>query len=144
MIIGTTGTSYYDGNVFGGGRGFSGDAQTAGTVGGNVRLNINAGSVYGSVYGGGRLASVGTMFEFPTLTNGDPNPSYGNFKEDEGGNTYGYVTVNISGGEIGRDFSTLTTYQLVPNIVVMYLVVPWDAWICLMVHVTPSGLRWLR
>ena len=107
--IGTCGTSYFDGNVFGGGRGFSGIAQTAGTVGGNITLNIEGGKMLGSVYGGGRLASVGTMFEFPTLTNGDPNPSYGNFKEDEGGNTYGYVTVNISGGEIGRDFSTLTT-----------------------------------
>ena len=100
LIIGTTGTSYYDGHVFGGGRGFSGDAQTAGTVGGNVRLNINAGSVYGSVYGGGRLASVGTQFTAPDDDN------YGNFVEDETGTnakTYGHVTVNISGGTIGND-----------------------------------------
>ena len=109
LIIGTTGTSYNDGNVFGGGRGFSGEAQTAGTVGGNTRVNINAGSVYGSVYGGGRLASVGTMFEFPTLSNGDPNPAYGQFKEDETGadpKTYGHVTVNISGGTIGNPAAT--------------------------------------
>ena len=106
LIIGTTGTSYYDGNVFGGGRGFSGDAQTAGTVGGNVRLNINAGDIYGSVYGGGRLASVGTMFEFPTDDDGNPNPAYGNFKEDAGNNTYGHVTVNISGGTIGNENAT--------------------------------------
>ena len=103
LIIGTTGTSYYDGNVFGGGRGFSGDAQTAGTVGGNVEVNINKGAVYGSVYGGGRLASVGTMFEYPTLDNGNPNPAYGNFVEDGGGKTYGHVTINISGGIIGND-----------------------------------------
>jgi hypothetical protein len=109
LIIGTTGTSYSDGNVFGGGRGFSGEAQTAGTVGGNVEVNINAGSVYGSVYGGGRLASVGTMFEFPTLSNGNPNPAYGQFKEDGGGKTYGHVTINISGGTIGRDFRSLAT-----------------------------------
>ena len=106
LIIGTTGTSYNDGNVFGGGRGFSGEAQTAGTVGGNVRVNINAGSVYGSVYGGGRLASVGTMFEFPTLSNGSTNPAYGQFKEDSGGNTYGHVTINISGGTIGNANAT--------------------------------------
>jgi len=109
LIIGTTGTSYYDGNVFGGGRGFSGDAQTAGTVGGNIEVNIGKGAVYGSVYGGGRLASVGTLFEFPTLTNGDPNPAYGNFKEDETGTnakTYGHVLVNISGGTIGNAAAT--------------------------------------
>ena len=109
LIIGTTGTSYYDGNVFGGGRGFSGDAQTAGTVGGNIEVNINKGAVYGSVYGGGRLASVGTMFEYPTLSNGDPNPAYGNFKKDETGTnakTYGHVVVNISGGTIGNENAT--------------------------------------
>ena len=105
VIIGTTGTSYNDGNVFGGGRGFSGDAQTAGTVGGNVEVNIMNGQIFGSVYGGGRLASVGTMFEFPTDENGDTNPAYGQFKEDSGGNTYGHVTINISGGTIGRVFT---------------------------------------
>jgi hypothetical protein len=104
--IGTWGTSYVDGNVFGGGRGFSGEAQTAGTVGGNVTLNIEGGTMLGSVYGGGRLASVGTMFEFPTLDNGDPNPAYGNFKEDAGNNKFGHVTVNISGGTIGNSAAT--------------------------------------
>ena len=65
VLIGTTGTSYVDGNIFGGGRGFSGEAQTAGTVGGNVKLNISGGKMLGSIYGGGRLASVGTMFTNP-------------------------------------------------------------------------------
>ena len=101
-IIGSTGTSYVDGNVFGGGRGFTGDAQTAGTVGGNVELKISNGKILGSVYGGGRLASVGTMFEFPTLDDGKPNPAYGNFKEDGNGKTYGHVAINISGGTIGN------------------------------------------
>ena len=96
VIIGTTGTSYVDGNVFGGGRGFSGEAQTAGTVGGNVEVNIEGGTILGSVYGGGRLASVGTLFTAPT------DPNYGNFVEDEGDNKYGYITVNISGGTIGN------------------------------------------
>ena len=97
VIIGTTGTSYVDGNVFGGGRGFSGEAQTAGTVGGNVEVNIYGGTMLGSIYGGGRLASVGTMFTAPN------DPNYGNFVEDGGGKTYGHVTVNISGGTIGND-----------------------------------------
>ena len=95
--IGTTGTSYVDGNVFGGGRGFSGEAQTAGTVGGNVEVNIEAGTMLGSVYGGGRLASVGTLFTAPE------DPNYGNFVEDDSIGTYGHITVNISGGTIGND-----------------------------------------
>ena len=105
-VIGTTGTSYVDGNVFGGGRGFSGDAQTAGTVGGNVKLDISGGTMLGSVYGGGRLASVGTIFEFPTLDNGDPNPQYGQFREDDGNGTYGHITINITGGTIGNEKAT--------------------------------------
>ena len=87
--IGTWGTSYVEGNVFGGGRGFTGDAQTAGTVGGNINLTISGGEMLGSIYGGGRLASVGTSFVYPTLeieengsTSTIANPSYGNFVED--------------------------------------------------------------
>ena len=98
LIIGTTGTSYVDGNVFGGGRGFSGDAQTAGTVGGNIEVNIYNGKMLGSIYGGGRLASVGTQFTSPT------DPNYGDFLEDGNGKSYGHVIVNIGGGTIGRDF----------------------------------------
>ena len=93
--IGTWGTSYVDGNVFGGGRGFSGEALTAGTVGGNVTVNISGGTMLGSIYGGGRLASVGTFFADPD------NPIYGQLHEDGGGKTYGHITVNISGGTIG-------------------------------------------
>ena len=97
--IGSCGTSYYDGHVFGGGRGFSGIAQTAGSVGGNVTLNIEGGKMLGSVYGGGRLASVGTQFTAPDDDN------YGNFVEDDTNGTYGHVTVNISGGTIGKIFT---------------------------------------
>ena len=102
--IGTWGTSYVDGNVFGGGRGFSGDAPTAGTVGGNVDVNISGGTMLGSIYGGGRLASVGTRF-----TDVDA-PDYGQLVEDEttGENpkTYGHIRVNISGGTIGNTSET--------------------------------------
>jgi hypothetical protein len=96
-VIGTTGTSYVDGNIFGGGRGFAGDVQTAGDVGGNVDVFIDGGTILGSVFGGGRLASVGTWIVSPD------EDRYGLFKDDTGGNTYGHVTVNISGGTIGND-----------------------------------------
>ena len=125
VLIGTTGTSYVDGNIFGAGRGFSGHAITAGSVGGNVEVNIKGGTMLGSVYGGGRLASVGIGFNAPTDSHygqytedgaiyytqeeiaaaqvGDP--AYGkttnNIKVAD--RTYGHVTVNISGGTIGND-----------------------------------------
>ena len=70
------GTSYVEGNVFGGGRGYSGEALTAGTVGGNVKVDIQDGVMLGSVYGGGCLASVGTHFTAPE------NDNYGQFQED--------------------------------------------------------------
>ena len=103
--IGTYGYSYVDGNVFGGGRGFSGDALTAGSVGGNVTLNISGGTMLGSVYGGGRLASVGTPFVFVD------SPLYGQMQADDYSDpahpvTHGHVTVNISGGVIGNDYES--------------------------------------
>ena len=57
--IGTWGTSYVDGNVFGGGRGFGADAYTAGNVAGTVTMNLLGGTILGSIFGGGRLGSVG-------------------------------------------------------------------------------------
>ena len=101
VLIGTTGTSYVDGNIFGGGRGFSGDAQTAGTVGGNIEVNISDGRILGSVYGGGRLASVGTLFTNPE------SAFYGQFREDDTDGTYGHVKININGGIIGNDIETI-------------------------------------
>ena len=103
--IGSTGTSYVDGNVFGGGRGFSGEALTAGSIGGNTTINIGGGTVLGSVYGGGRMASVGIDF-----TPAD-DPSYGQLVDETGAPeapTYGHVTVNITGGTIGKDFGETT------------------------------------
>ena len=83
-------TSGFDGNVFGGGQG-SPTALTAGTVGGNVELNIDGGKMYGSVYGGGRIASVGTFFRKAD------DPEYGKMQD---GTDHGYITVNLKGGEI--------------------------------------------
>ena len=104
--IGTWGTSYVDGNVFGGGRGFSGNALTAGNVAGDITVNITGGTMLGSIYGGGRLASVGYGL-YP-----DTDPNYGVMRpdnEDDAGNTVagfsrGHITVNISGNTvIGND-----------------------------------------
>ena len=103
--IGTRGTSYVDGNIFGGGRGFGGDALTAGNIGGSVTVNIEGGEMLGSIYGGGRLASVGYGL-YLTTEDGygvmrpdnvdDKGNSVSNFKR-------GYITVNIKGGTIGND-----------------------------------------
>jgi hypothetical protein len=123
-VIGTWGTSYVDGNVFGGGRGFGGDALTAGVVSGNVNINISGGKMLGSIYGGGRLGSVGTYLvpsdkatygslipdgkqqtiNEVTIGNGDVVVS------DATGVTHGHVTINISGGTIGNDYE----YKNVP------------------------------
>ena len=98
--IGTWGYSYVDGNVFGGGRGFSGETIFAGSVGGNVNVNISNGTVLGSVYGGGRLASTGIGFS------GILDPIIGYFQPDADGVTHGHVTINISGGTIGNDYES--------------------------------------
>ena len=95
-IIGTWGTSYVDGNVFGAGRGFSGNTLTAGNVGGNVTLNIEGGTILGSVYGGGRLASVGTYLVAADHAN------YGKMIPDDENDKHGHIKVNISGGTIGN------------------------------------------
>lgn len=96
-IIGTWGTSYVDGNVFGGGRGFKSDALTAGVVAGNVTVDIQGGTMLGSIYGGGRLASVGT--HLVDVNDGDGN--YGKMQENE---EHGFITVNVSGGTIGNNY----------------------------------------
>ena len=105
--VGTWGTSYVDGNIFGGGRGFGGTAYTAGSIGGNVEVNINNDTVagtpvrptmLGSVYGGGRLASVGSYF----VAVGDDN-----YSQLQDGDDHGNIKINITGGTIGnlREFS---------------------------------------
>ena len=91
--IGTNGNSGYDGNVFGGGQG-SPTALTAGVAQGNVTLNIQNGQIDGSVYGGGRLASVGTH-----LVAVD-DEKYGMLQND---NLHGNISVNLTGGTINQD-----------------------------------------
>ena len=117
--IGTVGSTYVDGNVFGGGRGFGGEALTAGNVGGSVDLIINGGTMLGSIYGGGRLASVGYGLYLVNEEVGGVKP-YGKMREDneydgsypdpspEAASAFytkgrGHITVNINGGTIGSD-----------------------------------------
>ena len=120
--IGTWGTSYVDGNVFGGGRGFGGDAYTAGNVAGSVKMEIKGGTILGSIYGGGRLGSVGYGL-FDEKTNGQPTPGYGEMRantDTEDGFTdgtpnfftkgRGHIDITISGGTIGN-----THEYIVPN-----------------------------
>ena len=112
--IGCGGTSGYDGNVFGGGQG-SPVAQTAGVISGNVSVNVTGGTMWGSVYGGGRLASVGTYLVPATETPSDKD-KYGKLipdgKEqvvtDDGSaaditvakRTHGEITMTVTGGNI--------------------------------------------
>ena len=96
--IGTFGYTGIDGNVFGAGRGYAGEALTAGTVGGNTEVNINGGVMLGSVYGGGRDGSVGTNL-VPVS-----DPGYGVMQD---GNDHGFTTVNITGGTIGNDYEAI-------------------------------------
>jgi len=120
--IGTWGTSYVDGNVFGGGRGFGGDAYTAGNVAGSVKMEIKGGTMLGSIYGGGRLGSVGYGL-FDAKTNGQPTPGYGEMRADtdtedgftDGTSNFftkgrGHIDITISGGTIGN-----THEYIVPN-----------------------------
>lgn len=109
-VIGTWGTSYVDGNIFGAGRGFGGDALTAGVISGNVTVNIEGGTMLGSVYGGGRLASVGTHLVPSNNTNygklipnGKKQDIGKTTLDDDANATHGYVTINISGGTIGNN-----------------------------------------
>ena len=107
--IGTWGTSYVDGNVFGGGRGFSGETLTAGAVCGNTQVNITGGTMLGSIYGGGRLASVGSYLVAPGQSNyGKLIPEgkeqvFGDSDVNAPGKTHGHTTINISGGTIGNN-----------------------------------------
>ena len=107
--IGTWGTSYVDGNIFGGGRGFAADAYTAGNVAGSVDLTIDGGEILGSVYGGGRLGSVGYGLFAEDETDG-----YGKMRDDNdietGYSTEGFFTkgrghidITINGGTIGNN-----------------------------------------
>lgn len=112
-IIGTWGTSYVDGNVFGGGRGFGGDAYTAGNVAGSIKMEIKGGTMLGSIYGGGRLASVGyglykvdeSGYGLLRSDNMLDNGTETTFFTTDGPNKLGrgHIDITISGGTIGNN-----------------------------------------
>ena len=106
------------GNVYGGGFGHPeltaaqkaevGNAATsdsiptfAGLTGGTIQVNIHSGAINNNVYGGGELASVGTIASVTKHT--DPNTSYylsWPYEYTYSG-TSGDARVNITGGTIG-------------------------------------------
>ena len=94
-IIGTDGTLGYEGNVYGGGRGKDQNGGnfsiTSGRTYGNTFVDISGGKVNGSVYGGGRMASVGT---YPERDEIPADPDYNNGAES------GRSTVYIHGDVI--------------------------------------------
>ena len=102
----------YYGNVYGGGRGIDFIGSTtnhdpkAGLVYGSTNVSIEGGLVRRNVYGGGSLASVGTITSY-----NEGIPSFAN-------NT-GTATVTISGGQIGTDggknANDYTTYPTMRN-----------------------------
>jgi len=103
-LIGTLGYSGFEGHVYGSGRGFSGDALTAGNVGGNTNITIESGTILGSIYGGGRNASVG-----PKLWNPE-DLLYGQMQPDDEEGTHGHTYVTINGGVIGNDYESKLHY----------------------------------
>ena len=91
--IGHDGTTGYDGNVYGGGRGqdlnsLNQLSRSSGRTYGNTFVDIYGGKVNGSVYGGGRMATVGT---YPAKDDIPADPDFNN-----GGET-GRATVYIHG-----------------------------------------------
>lgn len=78
------------GDVYGAGKGSASDKSIA-LVKGNSNVDVATGTIYGNVYGGGELSSVGT---YTTEGTGDA--------EDYTACTNGKSTVTIRGGQIGK------------------------------------------
>ena len=105
-VIGTIGDTGYEGNVYGGGRGTTLDANgelspTAGKTFGNTVVDMTSGWVKGSVFGGGRVASVGVADEEP---------------DDDGNYHTGHTLVTISGGEVGTTVDAHDNVKLGGNV----------------------------
>ena len=114
-VIGTSGLSGYDGNVFGGGKGdetnydptpevpAQGETPAVpeqpnfacGRVGGNASVNMSAGTVLGNLYGGGMIArtGVGENGGFDTYISENEYDSI----------NHGMTTVTLTGGTIGNN-----------------------------------------
>ena len=92
-VIGCSGLSTADGNIFGGGRNFLGENLLAGRVEGNIAVTMTSGTILGSIFGGGRqaLSGIDREGDYPT-TSWDPTK-------------HGNVVVNVSGTaeKVGND-----------------------------------------
>ena len=102
-IIGTSGETSYDGNVFGGGRGHQAIALTAGTIGGNATVRVLGGHIFGSVFGGGRNGSVGTYLV--------PENYTGLYGEMQAGNPDEHGLINVYIGGEGQDGNIFIGHQ---------------------------------
>ena len=102
-IIGTSGETSYDGNVFGGGRGHQAIALTAGTIGGNATVRVLGGHIFGSVFGGGRNGSVGTYLV--------PENYTGLYGEMQAGNPNEHGLINVYIGGEGQDGNVFIGHQ---------------------------------
>ena len=91
-LLGTFGTTSYDGNIFGGGRNYSGKNYVAGRVQGNTHIEMEGGQIYGNIYGGGRLALTGVDFARTQLD----------------GDDHGRAMVLVKGGTVGNNTKTYT------------------------------------
>jgi hypothetical protein len=87
-VIGSTGKSGADGNIFGGGRNFLHENYTAGRVEGNIDIAMTGGTLLGNVYGGGRMGITGVDANGDNIT---ANPA-----------DHGNVTIDIQGGTVGN------------------------------------------
>ncbi len=97
LEVGTDGTTSWDGNIFGGGRNYLASNKSSGRVGGNISVDVKSGTMLGSVFGGGRMASTGV----------DENGEFFTSDYDD----HGHITVSISGGTIGWDIDPSNPYD---------------------------------
>ena len=94
-IMGTDGTTSYDGNIFGAGRNYLNTNHTNGRVAGNVDVVMTDGRLMGSIFGGGRMA----------LTGVDENGGVSDFVNTDGeydSINHGMVNIHVTHGFIGN------------------------------------------
>jgi len=107
-IVGTDGTTSWDGNIFGGGRNYLHTNLTAGRVGGNITVDMTGGTLMGSIFGGGRLGVTGISAVLYSEWDELGNPIFWSVPYMLEGDDYGNVTVTVSGGTVGNSSNILT------------------------------------
>ena len=94
-LLGSTGTSGFDGNIFGGGRNDSKKNYSAGRTRGNNTVEMTGGQIFGNIYGGGRLALTGVDMKGDQLD----------------GTGYGHTKIMVKGGIVGNNTKTNANTQ---------------------------------